>query len=177
MRITYTPAKHLDSYWARANAPEALLIHRCAVGTNTSDTLRAFEGAWPEAAQVTNRKMPYTFCVEPDGDIVQCTPLGKVTPHARSWNQRGIGIAALGDFRRSTPPDVQWYATAVLVATLKAHYGFVSVMGHDEAPGSTSDASKQCPGALWHMPDFRLVVGAVDVHESDLANFRAKVVL
>lgn len=177
MNIIHIPLKDPHRYWPRSVPTDAVLVHRCSVGTTAADTVAAFEGGLPEAAAVTRRKRPYTFLVEPDGTVVQCAPLGKVTPHARSWNRRGVGIAAIGDFRRSTPPDVQWYSTAVLVATLKAHYGFVSVMGHDEAPGSTSDPNKQCPGPMWHMPDFRLVVGAVDVHESDLANFRKKVVL
>jgi hypothetical protein len=107
------------------------------------------------------RQMPYTFVIATDGTTEQALPIDEHGPHAASWNQAAIGVACLGDFRKTAPSNEQWAACADLVAALVFWLGPETlVRGHDELPGGSADASKQCPGPLWDMGKFRREVAS-----------------
>lgn len=153
---------------------DTILIHRIGIGTRAADVVHAFTGGVPDAARVTGYKMPYHFVVEADGTCVQCLSLAYQGPHARKWNGRSIGIAAIGDFRIHAPPAVQW-RSAVLLSALLAYPQGWAIMGHDAAPEGSSDAAKKCPGDKWVMEDFRDAVAEASLRTIDVDNFWARV--
>lgn len=94
----------------------------------------------------------YHFCVGANGAIYQVNRLETKSFHAGSYNAPGdenlwsVGIALLGNFTSSAPPQVQQDAARALVAYLKGTLSAVNdVRGHREMPG----AQTACPGATW----------------------------
>ena len=100
----------------------------------------------------TNGKMPYSFVYNPDRRIVyQAHYVTTVTPHAKSQNVSGLGIAILRDLR-SEALNLQEYSTfvkflAYLKFSINPKQTFI-VKGHTDLPDSTSDPNKECPGQL-----------------------------
>jgi N-acetyl-anhydromuramyl-L-alanine amidase AmpD len=68
-----------------------------------------------------------------------------------------IAVAALGDFRSRAPHMPQWAGLTLLCCHLAAKYRIspLSVVGHDEIPGGSSDPDKQCPGRYLNMDFLR----------------------
>lgn len=153
---------------------DTVLIHRIGIGARAADIVGAFTGGIPEAAKATGYKMPYHFVVEEDGTCVQCLRLGVQGPHARSWNSHSIGVGMVGDFRRRGPLQAQWRSAVLLTALLRAPQGW-KVLGHDQAPGGSSDPSKQCPGAYWDMDLFMQDVVLALPRGVDINNFWCRV--
>ena len=65
-------------------------------------------------------------------------------PHARKWNSSSVSVACIGDFTKHAPTNEQECALIDLLTAL-AGYG-LTIHGHTELPGSSSDPKKQCPG-------------------------------
>ena len=90
--------------------------------------------------------VPYAFLIDPDGVISQMLPLQAVGAHAPGYNQSGIGVAFIGDFRSDAPSAEQIDSgIAVCVAILRQHHltpATVKLLGHDEA----RSVPKLCPG-------------------------------
>ena len=90
--------------------------------------------------------VPYTFLIDPQGVISQMLPLQAVGAHAPGYNESGIGVAFIGDFRSEAPSAEQIESgIAVCVALLRQHHltpQTVKLLGHDEV----RRIAKQCPG-------------------------------
>ena len=100
--------------------------------------------------------MPYTFIIRTDGSIDQCLGLKDIGPHAKRWNTQSVSIAVIGDFTRHSPTDEQWLSLIELCIELNS-YG-LTIHGHTELPGSSSDPAKQCPGPLLDLDQLRAEV-------------------
>ena len=72
---------------------------------------------------------------------------------ADGMNQRGIGIALVGNFDRGQPSRYQLQSLAYLIYTLRHYYDIPPshVLVHGEAPG----ARTECPGKLFPMDFLR----------------------
>ncbi len=69
------------------------------------------------------------------------------------YNEHGIGICLVGDFRTQRPTELQMRSLEALVLHLMARYGIPldGVLGHREVPG----AATECPGPNFPMAEFR----------------------
>ena len=81
--------------------------------------------------------------------------------HARGANRRSLGIVICGDYD-AYPPDpeaLQLAAQAVAVWCLTYSIGIERVLGHREITQvGAPDPRKTCPGSLFDMEAFRLLV-------------------
>jgi N-acetyl-anhydromuramyl-L-alanine amidase AmpD len=168
--LSPTSNKHKDL----SQKVDTLIVHRVLLGTTARDIVQAFTGGVPEAAEATDHKMPYHFVVERDGSVHQCLSLNKRGVHARRWNRRSIAVACLGDFRREIPRVAQWQS-AVLLGGLLSGIQKWEILGHDEAPKSSSDPNKECPGDLWNMSRYRACVRGLSLGSCDYNDFWGKV--
>jgi N-acetyl-anhydromuramyl-L-alanine amidase AmpD len=82
-------------------------------------------------------------------------PLQAVGAHAPGYNQSGIGVAFIGDFRTDEPsPEQIESGIAVCVALLRQHQltpATVKLLGHDE----TRPVPKLCPGPCFPLDELR----------------------
>lgn len=144
-----------------------LIIHRVGINLKPSPPVvlgddaitisRHFVGKGiPEVARATGGQQPYTFYVLKDGSIEQALELYDYGPHAMRWNDTGIGIACVGDFRFEEPTDEQWESLVWLCAQLCECCGIrpKDVWGHTELPNSSADPDKECPGK--YLPTHKL---------------------
>ena len=69
------------------------------------------------------------------------------------YNEHGIGICLVGDFRTQQPTDLQMQSLEALARYLMKGYGIPpeSVLGHGECPG----AATECPGPNFPADQFR----------------------
>jgi len=105
----------------------------------------------PAVAKYTGAEIAYTFIIEEGGTIKQCLPIDEVGAHARRWNEPGIGIALVGDFRHEHPSEPQYNAMIDLLAELARAWAMDprrDISGHTELPNSTSSPGKTCPGSM-----------------------------
>lgn len=131
------------------NARRLLVIHRCGLGEDAVTIAEKFK-----AIEATGYQTPYTFVVRTDGQIEQALALADYGPHAKRWNNMGIGLAVVGDFRRESPTLLQWDSVIRLCSAF-AGWATEGVKGHDELPDGTSDKTKQCPGRHFDMDVLR----------------------
>lgn len=167
------PTKSLASNWRqhpKLSTVDRLVLHRTGMGARAADIVAAFTGGVPEAAKATGRKMPYHYVVEADGTAVQCLPLDRAAPHAKTWNDCTLAIACVGDFRVHEPPQQQWYAAARLCRTLEMSFK-ADLWGHDELPWGSSDPEKKCPGGKWDIPLFLGAMRHLAVSGADIVDF------
>lgn len=99
--------------------------------------------------------VPYQFLIDPQGVVSQMLPLQAVGAHAPGYNQSGIGVAFIGDFRVDSPTREQLDSgVAVCVAILRQHHltpASVKLLGHDEV----RSPPKECPGANYPLAEIR----------------------
>jgi hypothetical protein len=105
------------------------------------------------AGSYTGGEMPYSFVIRTNGIIDQCLRLTDTGPHAKRWNSSSVSIALIGDFNKHEPTNEQVCSLIELCVPLYA-YG-MSIHGHTELPGSSSDPAKRCPGKLLDMDVIR----------------------
>ena len=76
---------------------------------------------------------------------------------ADDMNQRGIGIALVGNFDYEQPSRYQLQSLSYLIYTLRHYYHIPPshVMGHGQVPGARTD----CPGKLFPMDFLRWAAG------------------
>jgi N-acetyl-anhydromuramyl-L-alanine amidase AmpD len=97
------PAQYPDRY----DQPSSIVIHH--TGKNTRDWKLA------DIARIQRERealgfppgIVYHYVIDREGNIYQTNPEGKITPHAKGWNQESIGVALIGDFETYTPPKGQ----------------------------------------------------------------------
>ena len=131
--------------------------------TPTAQGVARFYQRNPEAAAATGGNMPYVFVVGLGGTVWQAKRLTDVTPHARRFNQEGIGVAFLGDFRMLPPSREQWNAGVDLCAALRRMWSHLQIVGHTNlGAAATSNPGKQCPGQLFEVTDFAAEVQSVN---------------
>lgn len=84
-------------------------------------------------------------------------PLGRVTPHAKSHGADKIGVACIGDFRKTRLSTAQRRGLIMVVTDLMkmCNLEAMSLYGHDELPGSSKDPDKECPGDAMDVPWLR----------------------
>lgn len=131
-----------------------LAIHRTEAGTDAASIARTYR-EHPQARAVTAGQMPYTFVVTRGARVEQALPLHEHGPHARAWSDSSIGIGCIGDFRTEAIGMDQFNALVRLCAHLCRWLGAVEVFGHDEMPGASRDAGKECPGRYINMASLR----------------------
>lgn len=99
--------------------------------------------------------VPYTFLIDPQGVVSQMLPLQTVGAHAYGYNQSGLGVAFIGDFRVEAPTARQLSSgVSVCVAILRQHHltpASVKLCGHDEV----REIPKQCPGMNYPLEEVR----------------------
>lgn len=61
----------------------------------------------------------YHFLIQPDGTIDEARPIKYTGSHCAGNNTSSIGIALVGDFRKTKPTDAQIKSLKELIATLK----------------------------------------------------------
>jgi hypothetical protein len=101
---------------------------------------------------------------------VQTLPLDRQGPHAWKWNDRTLGIAAVGDFRYEQPSREQWFAAARLCRILEMVFN-APLYGHDELPDGSTDPEKRCPGGYWPIPEFLGAMRHLAVSGADIVDF------
>ena len=71
----------------------------------------------------------------------------------RRYNEEGIGICLVGDFRTQRPTELQMRSLEALIRCLSASYAIApdDVLGHSECPG----AATECPGPQFPMSELR----------------------
>jgi len=69
------------------------------------------------------------------------------------YNEEGIGICLVGDFRTQRPTELQMRSLEALIRCLSASHGIApdDVLGHRECPG----AATECPGPQFPMSELR----------------------
>ena len=136
-----------------------VVVHKigASLGATGPEIARAFRDTSKNAAGAwTGGQMPYTFIIRVDGSIDQCLSLKDTGPHAKRWNTESVSIALIGDFTKHEPTEEQWLSLIELCIEL-ASYG-LTIHGHTELPGSSSDPAKQCPGPLLDLDALRAEV-------------------
>jgi hypothetical protein len=99
----------------------------------------------------TGGLIPYHFLLRADAliwTLEQILPLSVRGAHAVGFNWRGIGVAAVGDFRKYPPPAGQYNKLVKLCALLIPINGGLVTAGHTDLSGASVDASKVCPGSF-----------------------------
>lgn len=88
----------------------------------------------------------YHYVISKAGRVYKCSPVTRVTAHARGGNATGVGIALQGNFEIGpAPSDVQLAAVVDLMRELKAAIPSIAyVLPHRCVAGSRTD----CPGRL-----------------------------
>jgi N-acetylmuramoyl-L-alanine amidase len=73
--------------------------------------------------------------------------------NANGMNERGIGIALVGNFSESQPSHEQMESLVFLVNMLKKHYGITQerIVRHGSVPGKNTE----CPGLLFPWQEFK----------------------
>lgn len=151
-RITFSKDDGGGGYWGDvAPIPDddlngSVLVERF---TDERRVSRAKRDWRDRPGSYTGGRGPYPLLIRTDGVIDQTAELFEVTPHARAWSWRAIGVAVVGDFRNHKPTEAQWN-TSVRLAALLIAWG-TNQSGHTELPGASSDPSKECPGKLFPM--------------------------
>lgn len=138
-----------------------LVIHRLDVGSTPEAIYKAFADGKPYAAgSYTGQKLPYHFFLpkNPEGQIYQLHPLLDIAPHAKSFNQEGIGIAVEGDMTKGPATAVQYDTLVKLCAYLIELYGDLKIVGHTDLPNSTNTPGKICPGKYLNIERLRQAV-------------------
>lgn len=103
------------------------------------------------AALGTGGLIPYHFLFRADAPvwtIEQLLPLSVRGSHAVGFNWRGIGVAAVGDFRKYAPPAGMYEKLVKLTALLIPINGGLVTAGHTDLSGASADANKVCPGSF-----------------------------
>ena len=116
---------------------DKVVVHKVgdSLGETGPEISRSFKDTSKYAAgSYTGGQMPYTFIIRKDG----------TSPHAKRWNSSSVSVACIGDFTKHAPTNEQECALIDLLTAL-AGYG-LTIHGHTELPGSSSDPKKQCPG-------------------------------
>lgn len=75
----------------------------------------------------------YHFLIQPDGTIDEARPVKYVGSHCAGNNSSSIGIALVGDFRKTKPTKQQLESLELLVAELKDQYPSIRrVLNHND---------------------------------------------
>lgn len=75
----------------------------------------------------------YHFLIQPDGTIDEARPIKYVGSHCAGNNTSSIGIALVGDFRKTKPTDEQLKSTKELIATLRKQVPTIKrVLNHND---------------------------------------------
>lgn len=161
-------ARGVDALPERARETvSGIVIHRIEVsqedpsyGDGPADVIRFF-CEHPTGLKATGGAMPYPLLVDSLGQVTQCVPLGRITPHAAAHNPTTIGVAAVGDFRSCAPSTAQLEALVQTSAALARVLGLGAdaVFGHDELAGGSRTPDKVCPGDQLSMPMLRRRIG------------------
>ena len=97
----------------------------------------------------------YHYVIERDGKVVPGRSLELVGAHCKAagMNQKGIGVALIGNMENHPPLPAQEKAAVKLVQELMERYRvtLANVLGHKEVPG----AATACPGRHFSMAAFR----------------------
>lgn len=159
---------------------DTAIFHRIHVGNPESDDAAAIAKFFMDEGKkwIGTHHMPYPFIIpraQPSGRLVlveQCVPLWAVTPHAKAWNTRAVGIGVVGDFRKQAPTAKQkaaclWLAqrladvcTPHLKLRRTATKKNFLVTVHGALTTATSDPEKliggkeECPGPMF-LPAWR----------------------
>lgn len=104
------------------------------------------------------RDIGYHYVIERDGRVVPGRNLDLAGAHctASGMNQKGIGVAVIGNLENHSILPAQEKALQQLVRELMGRFGVpaAKVLGHREVPG----AATACPGRCLSMPTLRAAV-------------------
>ena len=135
---------------------QKIVIHKIGeeLGKTGASIAKSFMDTSKYAAgSYTGGQMPYTFIIRTDGTIDQCLRLTDTGPHAKRWNSTSVSIALIGDFTKHEPTNEQMCSLIELCCPLYT-YG-MTIHGHTELQGASSDAKKDCPGRLLDLDALR----------------------
>lgn len=97
----------------------------------------------------------YHYVIERDGKVVPGRSLELVGAHCKAagMNQKGIGVALIGNMENHPPLPAQEKAVVELVRELMERFRvpLANVLGHKEVPG----AATACPGRYFSMASLR----------------------
>lgn len=106
------------------------------------------------------RDIGYHYVIERDGRVVPGRSLNLAGAHciASGMNQKGIGVAVLGNLENHPPLPAQEKALLQLVRDLMGRFRIplAKVLGHKEVPG----AATACPGRCLSISSLRAAVPA-----------------
>lgn len=101
------------------------------------------------------RDIGYHYVIERDGKVVPGRSLELVGAHCKAagMNQKGIGVALIGNMENHPPLPAQEKAAVELVQELMERFRvpLANVLGHKEVPG----AATACPGRHFSMAALR----------------------
>ena len=134
--FTRTPSKR--------SVTEGIVIHHTASSDVSSQTIHTWHLNWGWIG------IGYHFVIRADGTIETGRPMDALGTHARSANERTIGIALTGNFDNGHPTTRQ---VDSLVWLIKNHiypvYGTLPITGHKE------HVATACPGENFPIEEIR----------------------
>jgi len=123
----------------------------------------------------TGGRPPYHVHVFGDGRVEQVLPLTIRGSHARGFNWRSIGVAVIGNTDEREIGGVQLYSLIWVLRVLRPLNKGLTISGHTELPGATSDPNKRCPGKYLSMEWVRASVAENPVVSGDVWNAAERV--
>lgn len=131
----------------RKEAPLRILVHRIGSADGDWESEHGIGPGLPGLCEWFGH-VPYSFLIEPSGEIEQAAPLSRHSWDALGRSAEGISVALRGDFTRLPPTEQQKASLAWLCAKLWSFFGALPIAGHTSLPGSTKHRGKVCPGPL-----------------------------
>ncbi len=141
-------------YLYRTRPWSYIIIHHTATYDGDATTIQ-----WAHLARGFWNGLGYDFVID-NGTLGKGDGVIEMSPRwlrqedgahckADDMNQRGIGIALVGNFDRDRPTRYQLESLAYLIFILRHYYHIPPshVMGHGQVPGARTD----CPGKLFPM--------------------------
>lgn len=113
----------------------------------------------------TGRAYHALIRADENGTVEQLIPLSRRGAHAYQHNYEAIGVAVVGDFRKSPMPPEQHASLMWVCAGLGLLNSEIEIVRHDGVPGASADPDKVCPG---HFIDVEATNGFVRALRSAL---------
>lgn len=139
-----------------------IVVHRIGreLGTTCEELAAAFKDtSTPQSpGSFTAGQFPYSFFIDPDGEVHQTLYIEDVSWHARRWSYPGLGVAVSGDFRVEPLSPKQYTALVSLCSLLAYFLRVYNLVGHTELKNASRDPEKECPGKFLDMDALRTEV-------------------
>jgi len=144
---TYYPSQSVLDEMNLLNNVSHIVIHHTAGSQKT--TLEGLKN-WFVVGRASEgyKWIGYHFLCFPNGEVVQTRPLDKQGGHVKSFNDKSIGIALIGDYEKTEPSEVMWESLEGLTKSLQSQFNIPpeNVITHAQASELMGLSGTLCPG-------------------------------